>query len=87
MFYTNIVGQSEAKDRLIKMVNTHRVPHALLFSGKDGCGHLLTAITFAQHLFCKNKTELGPCGNCPSCSKVSKLIHPDLHFIFPIINT
>ena len=87
MHYTDIVGQAEAKERLIKMVNTNRVPHALLFSGKDGCGHLLTAITFAQHLLCKNKTEAEPCGVCPTCSKVSKLIHPDLHFVFPIIKS
>lgn len=87
MFYKDIVGQEEAKGRLIKMVNTQRVPHALLFTGKDGCGHLLTAITFAQHLYCKNKTENEPCGTCPSCSKVSKLIHPDLHFVFPIIKS
>lgn len=87
MQYTQIVGQVEAKERLIKMVNTKRVPHALLFSGKDGCGHLLAAITFAQHLLCKNKTENEPCGVCPSCSKVSKLVHPDLHFVFPIIKS
>lgn len=87
MFYKDIVGQSEAKGRLIKMVNTQRVPHALLFTGMDGYGHLLTAITFAQHLYCKNKTENEPCGTCSSCSKVSKLIHPDLHFVFPIIKS
>jgi len=87
MHYTDIVGQAEAKERLIKMVNTNRVPHALLFSGKDGYGHLLTAITFAQHLLCKNKTKTEACGVCPTCNKVSKLIHPDLHFVFPIIKS
>lgn len=25
------------------------------------------------------------CGSCPSCNKVSQLIHPDLHFTFPVI--
>lgn len=87
MLFSEIVGQSEAKERLVKMVNTHRVPHALLFSGKDGCGHLLTAITFAQFLYCNNKTNNQACGTCSSCNKVSKLIHPDLHFVFPIIKS
>lgn len=87
MHYTEIVGQIEAKERLTKMVNTNRVPHALLFSGKDGCGHLFAAITFAQHLLCKNKTDSAPCGSCQSCNKVSKLIHPDLHLVFPIIKS
>lgn len=87
MLFTEIVGQNEAKERLVKMVNTHRVPHALLFSGKDGCGHLLAAITFAQFLYCKSKNGSEPCGTCASCNKVSKLIHPDLHFVFPIIKS
>ncbi len=85
MLYSSIVGQHEAKDRLARMVSTSRVPHALLFTGQDGCGHLPMALAFAQHLFCKNKTENAACGTCPSCNKVSKLIHPDLHFVFPII--
>jgi DNA polymerase III subunit delta' len=27
------------------------------------------------------------CGVCPSCVKYSKLIHPDLHFIYPVATT
>lgn len=84
MFYEQIVGQKEPKHRLMKMVKEERVPHALLFSGKEGCGNLPMALVFAQHLYCTNKQETGPCGTCISCNKVSKLIHPDLHFVFPI---
>lgn len=84
MRYEQIVGQQEAKSRLIKMVNDSRVPHALLFSGKEGSGNLPAALAFAQHLFCKQKTANGSCGTCAACNKVSKLIHPDLHFVFPI---
>lgn len=85
MLYSQIVGQSEAKHRLIKMVNEGRVPHALLFSGKEGCGNLPMAFAFAQHLYCTQRTETGACGTCISCNKVAKLIHPDLHLVFPII--
>jgi DNA polymerase-3 subunit delta' len=84
MLYSEIIGQQEPKFRLLKMVNEERVPHALLFSGKEGSGNLPAAIAFAQHLYCKNKTEQGACGTCTSCNKVSKLIHPDLHLVFPI---
>ncbi len=84
MLYSQIVGQQEAKGRLLKMVKEGRVPHALLFTGKEGCGNLPIALAFAQHLFCKQKTESGACGTCASCNKVSKLIHPDLHLVFPI---
>lgn len=84
MLYSQIVGQQEPKLRLLKMVKEERVPHALLFAGKEGSGNLPAAIAFAQHLYCKNKTDEGACGTCISCNKVSKLIHPDLHLVFPI---
>jgi len=79
-----IVGQNEVKNRLIKMVNENRLPHALLFTGYEGCGNLATAVAFSQYLFCSNKQQNDACGQCPSCLKTSKLTHPDLHFVFPI---
>jgi len=84
MLYNQIIGQTEAKQRLAKMVNENRVPHALLFNGKDGCGNLPTAFAFAQHLFCTDKNEQGACSVCNACNKVAKLIHPDLHLVVPI---
>lgn len=84
MLYSDIIGQEEPKQRLIKMVNENRVPHALLFAGKEGSGNLPAALAFAQHLFCTSRSETGACGKCISCIKVSKLIHPDLHLVFPI---
>jgi DNA polymerase-3 subunit delta' len=84
MLYSDIVGQEEPKAHLQKMVRSARVPHALLFSGPEGCGNLLAAFVFAQHLFCENKQSAGPCNTCKSCLKLSKLVHPDLHLVFPI---
>ena len=84
MFLSDIVGQKEVKGRLLKMVNENRLPHALLFTGADGSGNLPAAIAFAQYLFCSNKKNDDSCGTCPSCLKTSKLVHPDLHFVFPI---
>ncbi len=84
MLYGDIVGQQEAKQRLVKMVNEERVPHALLFAGRSGSGNLPAALAFAQHLYCTNKTATGACDQCASCHKVAKLIHPDLHLVFPI---
>lgn len=84
MLYNQIIGQQEAKQRLLKMVTEERVPHALLFAGKEGSGNLPAAIAFAQHLYCNNKNAEGACGVCASCNKVSKLVHPDLHLVFPI---
>lgn len=84
MFFKNIVGQDAIKQRLIQMHQNSRVPHALMFTGPEGSGGLTTAIAFTQFLFCQNKQNNDSCGICPSCIKVSKLIHPDLHLVFPI---
>ncbi len=84
MLYNKVIAQTEAKQRLKKMVVDERIPHALLFSGKDGVGNLPAALAFAQHIYCTQKTTDGACGECTSCNKVAKLIHPDLHFVYPI---
>lgn len=84
MLYSDIIGQNEAKLRLKRMIGEQRVPHALMFTGKEGTGNLPAAIAFIQHLYCEDKKDDGPCGVCNSCLKVSKLIHPDLHFVYPI---
>ncbi|MBK9285229.1 MAG: DNA polymerase III subunit delta [Sphingobacteriaceae bacterium] len=84
MFFKDIIGQQEAKTRLINMVREGRVPHALMLTGKQGSGELPAAIAFAQYLLCSNQQANDSCGTCPSCQKVSKLAHPDLHLSFPI---
>jgi DNA polymerase III subunit delta' len=84
MLYQQIIGQNEALVRLQKMVQDKRIPHALLFTGKNGSGNLPAAFAFAQHLYCTQPSEGLPCGTCAACNKVNKLIHPDLHLVFPI---
>lgn len=66
------------------MLHDGRVPHALMFSGPEGSGNLPAAFAFIQYLFCKQKTEEDACGVCTSCLKTGKLIHPDVHLVFPI---
>ena len=64
-----------------------RVSHALLFAGPEGNGKLAMAIAYAQYLSCTNKQDDDSCGECPSCKKYQKLIHPDLHFVYPVVRT
>jgi len=86
MFFRDVVGQEEIKTRLIHSVRDQRVPHAMLFLGPEGHGGLPLAIAFARYLNCRNRTDSDACGHCPSCLKISRLIHPDLHFVFPVVN-
>ncbi|HEY4800220.1 MAG TPA: hypothetical protein VII99_14160 [Bacteroidia bacterium] len=84
MQFCNIIGQEEVKQRLIQSVKTGRVSHAQLFLGAEGSGALALAVSYAQYLLCKNRIAKDSCGTCPSCLKSSKLIHPDIHFVYPI---
>lgn len=87
MYFKDIIGQQEVIERLIKDAQAGTVPHALLFAGPEGTGKLQTAIAFARYLLCRDKgTGTDSCGKCPSCVKMDKLVHPDLHFVFPVIN-
>lgn len=87
MFFKEIIGQSAVKQRLIQSVREERVSHAQLFAGPPGTGKLALAIAYAQYVACTNRQENDSCGECPSCKKYRKLIHPDLHFVFPVIKT
>ncbi len=87
MLFKKIVGQNQIKERLIQTVQENRVSHAQLFLGSSGSGKLALAISYAQYVNCKNRTDEDSCGVCPSCIKYEKLIHPDLHFIYPVAAT
>ena len=97
MYFRDIVGQEDVIGRLRRMADSGTVPHALLFAGPEGTGKLQTAVAFARYLLCRGKNASGGsgngsngcgdgCGHCPACVKMDKLVHPDLHFVFPVVN-
>lgn len=67
------------------MVNTNRIPHAMMLLGPEGNGNLPLALAFAQYIQCENKRDNDSCGTCSSCLKNQKFIHPDVHFTFPVV--
>jgi len=85
MNFSQIPGQKAVIDRLRSSVAENRVSHALLFYGPEGTGKFAIALAFARYISCENRTAEDACGVCPSCVKYDKLIHPDLHFVFPVI--
>ncbi len=87
MLFKEVIGQGKIKNRLIQTVKDNRVSHAQLFLGPEGSGKLSLALAYAQFINCTNKQENDSCGVCPSCVKFNKLIHPDLHFIYPVATT
>ena len=85
MLFKDIIGQEEAKVRLIREAKEGKIAHARLFCGNEGVGKLPLAIAYAQYLSCEHPTDNDSCGVCPNCVKYNKLIHPDLHFVYPVI--
>ena len=87
MKFSDIYGQTDVKRRLIQSVQEGRVPHAQIICGPEGSEKLELALAFAQYVNCTNRTETDSCGVCPSCRKFAALVHPDLHFAYPIVKT
>jgi DNA polymerase-3 subunit delta' len=85
MNFSQIPGQKEIIGKLIRSVKEERVSHAQLFTGPEGCGGMALALAYARYVSCENRTDTDSCGTCKSCVKYEKLIHPDLHFVFPVI--
>lgn len=106
MQFSEVLGQDNVKQHLIKMISHNRLSHALLFTGKEGTGALPLAIAFSQFIMCENVNQrLSPsspslfendatqvsellgdaCGVCKACTKSGSLVHPDIHFSYPVI--
>ena len=66
-----VYGNTEVVAALHQMVENGHVPHALLLHEDDGGGAFPLSINFLEELY----------GGSP---RVQKLIHPDIHFVFPV---
>ena len=66
-----VYGNTEVVAALHQMVASGHVPHALLLHEDDGGGAFPLSINFLEELY----------GGSP---RVQKLIHPDIHFVFPV---
>ena len=87
MKFSDIPGLEEEKNRLIDSFSSNKIHHAILFFGQKGSANLSLAFAFATYINCENKRDFDSCGNCSSCTKMEKLIHPDVNIIFPVAPT
>lgn len=96
MQFPNVIGQSSICHHLIEMVEANRLSHAILLSGKQGSGVLPLAIGFGQYLVSRQPPKPAVpdlFGNISAESsnlfawdkKALDLVHPDLHFSYPVI--
>lgn len=73
MQFSDIIGQQEMAQRLQKLADDGRLPHAMMLCGPDGSGKMALAIALASYLLNQGSYKMSGCK------------HPDLHFTFPTI--
>ena len=87
MYFKNIIGQEDVARRLRMEAGEGRVAHGLLLSGPSGSGVLPLALAYGRYLCCQHPTADDACGQCPSCRQWEHWVHPDTHFVFPIVRS
>src|SRR5262249_21266710 len=75
MGFDDFLGNSRIVAALSGALRSHRVPHALLFTGPRGVGKFTLARMFAQAANCERLTD-DFCGECHTCQRISVLANP-----------
>ncbi|HKP46861.1 MAG TPA: DNA polymerase III subunit delta' [Pyrinomonadaceae bacterium] len=74
--FDHLLGNDRVKNLLQRMLETDRLPGALLFSGEDGVGKKLFALEIAKALNCVTPRGSEACGVCPSCVRTAQINFP-----------
>jgi len=69
-----LIGQGQAVRMLAASLGQGEPSHAYLFHGPRGAGKFAAAMKFAAALCCED----GGCGECLSCQKAVRGVHPDI---------
>lgn len=83
MSWDRLIDQTRAAEVLRQAVARERVAHAYLFHGPGGVGKRAAGLAFAEALQCTRAEDGAGCGRCLSCTKVRRMLHPDVHVLFP----
>ena len=86
MDYAQIIGLTHLKNHLKTSAQQGRIAHAQLFSGPTGSGLLPLALAYAKTLLCAH-LEPGSPAHQRTENQVNSLVHPDLHFMYPVNTT
>ncbi|MBQ6254800.1 MAG: hypothetical protein IJK05_09185 [Bacteroidales bacterium] len=71
MTLKEIIGNKEVVSALEGMIRDGRVPHAIMLYENDGCGAMAVTLAFLSELFGSER-------------KVSGIMHPDVHYVYPV---
>ena len=76
-----VIGHEWAVRLLQHSLSLNHVAHAYLLAGPSQIGKTTLGLTLAKALNCSG--DLKPCGQCLSCSKIERGIHPDVRVVEP----
>lgn len=68
--FTDVVGQKQVSETLMRAIREDKVAHAYLFSGPRGTGKTSVAKIFARAINCEKGPTDHPCNECASCKQI-----------------
>jgi DNA polymerase-3 subunit delta' len=83
-----VAGHRRLVTRLSRAIARSTLPPALLFAGPAGVGKKRVALELAQAINCTDpksneQLERDGCGQCPSCRRIARGVHPDVVLLAP----
>lgn len=83
MPFSDVCGHARIIEVFRRSLRSGKMAHSYIFEGVRGCGRRKTAIALIQAVFCQTLDD-DACGVCPSCRKVAKGNHGDIHMVGPL---
>lgn len=74
--FESLVGNNHVKQVLSRLARNGRMPNSLLFAGTEGVGKREFALEVARALVCIQPGEVGACGSCTGCKRLSAYEFP-----------
>lgn len=68
--FTDVVGQHQVSDTLMRAIREDKVAHAYLFAGPRGTGKTSMAKIFARAINCEQGPTDHPCNECSVCKSI-----------------
>ena len=78
MNFKYFLGNEKVKEQISYLINSSRLPHAIIIEGEEGTGKRTLAREIAAALVCRGSGE-APCYECSQCNKAVKGVHPDIY--------
>ncbi|MFW5972222.1 MAG: DNA polymerase III subunit delta' [Bacillota bacterium] len=80
MSFQDIIGQETVVQILKEELDSDRINHAYLFSGKYGIGKKSLAVEFTKAILCRDDS-IDACEQCLVCRKINHSNHPDVQIV------